>query len=182
MFWREGRSTQATCCLDRAARSLSLKGLHGSARGYPAPLLVAHGGQLVLVKAEVVAQLMDDGLADLFHDFLAAVEAALVWAFEDGDDVGDVVVVAVGPFHDGQPVEQPEKVVEFVLVVLRLVFAACVFRCCVVFCIAFRRRIRFGGHLRLRQTLVRCPIPRHSPHGRRLALLPIRWPRCSALP
>ena len=42
MFWREGRSTQATCCLDRAARSLSLKGLHGSARGYPAPLLVAH--------------------------------------------------------------------------------------------------------------------------------------------
>lgn len=76
---------------------------------------------------------MDDGLADLFHDFLAAVEAALVWAFEDGDDVGDVVVVAVGPFHDGQPVEQPEKVVEFVLVVLRLVFAACVFRCCVVF-------------------------------------------------
>ena len=145
MFWREGRSTQATCCLDRAARSLSLKGLHGPARGYPAPLLVAHGGQLVLVKAEVVAQLMDDGLADLFHDFLAAVEAALVWAFEDGDDVGDVVVVAVGPFHDGQPVEQPEKVVEFVLVVLRLVFAACVFRCCVVFCIAFRRRIRFGA-------------------------------------
>ena len=75
--------------------------------GDGAHLLVAHGGQLILAEAEVVAQFVDDSLADLFHDFLAAVETALVGAFEDGNDVGDVVVVAVGSLYDGQPVEQP---------------------------------------------------------------------------
>ena len=70
-------------------------------------LLVAHGGQLILIEAEIMAQLVDNGLADLFYDFLAAVEAALVRTFEDGNDVGDIVVVAVGPLHDGKPVEQP---------------------------------------------------------------------------
>ena len=39
---------------------------------------VAHGGQLILIEAEIMAQLVDNGLADLFYDFLAAVEAALV--------------------------------------------------------------------------------------------------------
>lgn len=71
-------------------------------------LLVAHGGQLVLVKAEVVAQLVDDGLADLLHDFLAAGEAALVGPLEHGDHVGDVVVVAVRALDDGQPIEQSQ--------------------------------------------------------------------------
>lgn len=46
--------------------------------GDGAHLLVAHGGQLILAEAEVVAQFVDDSLADLFHDFLAAVETALV--------------------------------------------------------------------------------------------------------
>ena len=44
-----------------------------------------------------MAQLVDDGFADLVDDFLSRAEAALVGALEDGDDVGDVVVVAALP-------------------------------------------------------------------------------------
>ena len=59
-----------------------------------------------------MAQFVDDGLADLHHHLFAAGEAALVGALEDGDDVGDIVVVAaLGPLYEGEAVEQAQQVV-----------------------------------------------------------------------
>ena len=60
-----------------------------------APCSVSHLVEASVVDAEVVPDLVHDGLPDLLDDLRARAEAALMGTFEHGDHVGDVAVVAV---------------------------------------------------------------------------------------